>query len=121
MKSISLRKEKAIRALLSAPTQAAASEQCGVPPRTLQNWMKEPDFIDAYNEALSQSSAAAWAKAISTQTEAVEALISVMKHPAEPGAANKRKAAQDLLKLGMEYYALMNMEKRIKRLEELQK
>jgi hypothetical protein len=43
--------DKAIAALLTEPTVAAAAKKAGVGERTLRGWLKRPDFAAAYHAA----------------------------------------------------------------------
>ena len=121
MNTMSPRKQKAIVALLSNPTQVAASKQCGVPLRTLQTWLNDPGFFNALIAEFNQINTAKITYLMSIQTDAIRALEDVMNHPAQPGAANKRKAAQDILRFGERCHQFVIIESRIKRMEDLQK
>src|SRR5262245_57812160 len=46
--------EAAIAALLTQPTVATAAEKAGVSERTLQLWLKRPEFASAYRDARRQ-------------------------------------------------------------------
>jgi hypothetical protein len=48
---LSRKREEAISALLTHRTMAAAAEAVGVNPRTLNQWLRDPDFDAAFREA----------------------------------------------------------------------
>ena len=46
------RQQKAIQALLTSPTKAEAARAAGVGESTLRQYLKDPEFITAYREAV---------------------------------------------------------------------
>jgi hypothetical protein len=67
--------ERAIAALVSEPTIAAAAEASGVAVRTLFRWLQDPDFREAYHEARRQIISHAVTRLQQATDEAVEALV----------------------------------------------
>jgi hypothetical protein len=51
VRDLSARQMRAIAALLTEPSISAAAEACGVGRRTLERWMREEAFRDAYRTA----------------------------------------------------------------------
>jgi len=45
------RHERAIVALLTARSVLSACKKTGVPRRTMENWLRDPDFANAYKRA----------------------------------------------------------------------
>ena len=44
-------KQKALAALLTSPTKKAAAEKAGINERTLRDYFKDSEFLEAYNRA----------------------------------------------------------------------
>lgn len=44
-------KEKALAALLTCTTKQQAAEKAGISPRTLRDYFKDAEFVEAYNRA----------------------------------------------------------------------
>ena len=44
-------KQKALAALLTSPTKKAAAEKAGTNERTLRDYFKDVEFVEAYNQA----------------------------------------------------------------------
>lgn len=44
-------KQKALAALLTSPTKRAAAEKAGINERTLRDYFKDAEFVEAYNHA----------------------------------------------------------------------
>jgi hypothetical protein len=51
---LSHKHEEAIAALLTRPSIRSAAAECGVSDRTLRNWLKVPEFAEAYAAARRQ-------------------------------------------------------------------
>ena len=45
------RQQKALAALLTSPSKAAAAKAAGISPRTLRDYLADPDFQTAYRDA----------------------------------------------------------------------
>ena len=85
--NLSPAQENAILALIAQTTVAKASEACGVPERTLYNWLDDPHFERAYRKARKL----AFRQAISLTQRyapmAVQTLAKVASDPNVPAAA----------------------------------
>lgn len=44
-------KQKALASLLTSPTKKAAAEKAGINERTLRDYFKDAEFVEAYNRA----------------------------------------------------------------------
>ena len=74
------KKEKALAALIRAPTRAAAAHEAGVGVSTLRRWMREDaDFRAAYKEALAELLEDASAQAKQNLTRALDVLAEIME------------------------------------------
>ena len=74
------RKEKALAALIRAPTRAAAAKEAGVGASTLRRWMREDaDFREAYQTALSELLEDASAQSKRNLSRALDVLAEVME------------------------------------------
>ena len=74
------KKEKALAALIRAPTRAAAAKEAGVGVSTLRRWMREDeDFQAAYKAALSELLEDASAQSKKNLKRALDVLSEIMK------------------------------------------
>ena len=98
------RQQKAIAALIRAPTRAEAAKEAGVGVSTLRRWLKEDtEFKNAYREAVSEILEGATRKAQTAAGEAVDVLRDIMKNTGEQAAPRVSAADKVLgyaLKLG---------------------
>jgi hypothetical protein len=86
------KKEAAIAALLSQRNHDEAAGTCGVSKRTLNRWLKLPEFQSAYLEARRAAMFQANARLQQASSAAVSALIKVMIDPSTPPSARVRAA-----------------------------
>jgi hypothetical protein len=89
--------ERAIAALLSEPTRAAAATQAGVSEATLGRWLKDPAFGVAYRQARRELVRAAVERLQAAAAEAVDTLRSIARGGAKDG--DRVRAAVALLDL----------------------
>lgn len=68
------RQERAVAALLTAPSIRQAADQAGVADATLRRWLRDPDFAGAYREARHGVVEAAHVALVTAVEEAVAAL-----------------------------------------------
>jgi hypothetical protein len=88
--------EKALAALLTADTNAAAALQAGISERTLQRWLAElPEFRSAYRDARRQVLDASVAALQRATTKAVQTLIRAMDDASAPVAIRAAIATLD--------------------------
>jgi len=115
--NISPQQVKAIKALLTNPTNKAEAEASGTPLRTLERWLTEPHFQTAIREAQNEVFQYVGSGLIGLQVKALEALNDILEHPAQPGASTKHKAAIEILRLGIEYQRIVVDETKIRNFE----
>jgi hypothetical protein len=70
--------QRAVLALLNAPTVRHAAREADVPERTIYNWLKTPAFADAYRMARQQAMQAAIAKLQQHAGQAVATIVALM-------------------------------------------
>lgn len=91
------RQEKAILALIRAPTRAAAAKEAGVGVSTLRRWLKEDaEFKTAYREAVAEILEGTTRKAQRAAGEAVDVLRNIATDTSEQ-AAPRVSAADKIL------------------------
>lgn len=86
------RKEATIAALLSQRNHEEAARAAGVSKRTLNRWLKIPEFEAAYLEARRAAMRQANARLQQGASAAVSALLKVMLDPSTPASARVRAA-----------------------------
>jgi hypothetical protein len=89
--------EKAIAALLVAPSVRAAAKRCEVHPNTLRNWLRNESFAAAYREAKGQLLAVAVGACLEAVCAAVGAMKKDLRHP-DPDV--RHRAARTILEAG---------------------
>src|SRR5438270_13782851 len=97
---LSRKQEEVIAALLVAPSQEAAAQQCGINATTLARWQKDPGFQTAYREAKRGLVAHATTLLQRLATTAVGTLASVMTDRKAPSSA-RVAAARTVLELSL--------------------
>ena len=108
--------ENAILALLAQPSVAKAAEACGVPERTLYNWLDDPHFDRAHRRARKLAFRQAIALSQRYAAMAVQTLAKVASDPNVPAAA-KVSASTALLKFSRESIELDDLAERVEALE----
>lgn len=110
------RKEKALAALLSCNTQEAAAEAAGISPRTLRNYLREPEFMERYRKANGQLVQAATLQIQRSLAPAINALREIAENP-EASMGARVQAARGLLEYGIRLSELGEVYARIETLE----
>lgn len=90
--------QRALLALLEAPSVAAAARQSGIGERTIHRWLHEDfDFQDEFREKRRQRLDHAATRLQSTAGQAVQAIVDLLasKDPIEPGRAALVRTALD--------------------------
>lgn len=108
-------RERALDSLLSGATIAAAAEACGVNEKTVDSWLREPEFR---SELLARSRAisdGAMAALIAANTAATSKMIELLESPDHRVAL---RAAETILTMAGKWIA-SDTEERLKRLEEI--
>src|SRR5215510_7648941 len=115
---LSHKQERAIAALLVAPSVTAAAQQIGVNENTLLRWLKDATFQAAYREARRSVVQHAITQVQRATGEAVETLRTVMQDPDAPASA-RVSAAKAILETAIKAVELEDLEARITALEAL--
>lgn len=116
--NLSPRQIEAIKALIQYPTVKEAAEASGIPIRTLERWLTQPEFLEVLHQVQKDSFQEAGRKIISSMAEAAEAITDIMRNPTQPAANIKLRAANVALELGTKYYKELELIGRVKKLEE---
>ena len=110
------KKEKALAALIRAPTRAAAAREAGVGISTLRRWMREDaDFRVAYKEALAELLEDASAQAKQNLTRALDVLAEIME--SGENSQVRISAARSALEYSLKLHEAADVEERIAALE----
>lgn len=111
------KQERAIIALMTESSVAAAARSAGVAERTIHTWLREEAFRDLYRRARRE----AFDRAISmTQQYAAAAVKTLLQVMADKGASHQSRvsAAVAVLKFGREGMELDELQERVERLEQ---
>ena len=109
---------RALAALLSEPTQAAAAKKVGISARTMRRYMADPEFYEAYQQAHTQLVEDATQRMQRGLHAAVDTLKEIATDP-EAGKTARVAAARSLLEQTLRYTELSDIMSRIAKLEEL--
>ena len=94
------KEQKVLAALLSEPTQKAASARTGVSERQIRVYLTRPAFQEAYRQALSELVEQASIQARRGYAQALDALREIVTDTGQPPAA-RISAARSLLEYGL--------------------
>lgn len=109
---------RALAALLSEPTQAAAAKKLGISARTLRRYLAEPDFLEAYQQAHAQLVEDATKRMQRGLSSAVDTLQEIATDQ-DAGKTARVAAARSLLEQTLRYTELSDIMNRIAKLEEM--
>lgn len=93
-------KSRALRALLTQPTKAAAAAEAGISPRTLRDYLADPEFQAEYKHAFSRLVTDATRQAQLALSPAINALRDIVDDDGESSSA-RIAAARTLLEYGL--------------------
>ena len=110
------KKEEAIAALLTARNIEEAAKSVGIAPNTLLNWMKVPEFQEAYREARRAAYSQAVAKLQQGTTAAATTPLKVMLDQSTP-ASVKVRAAECVMTHSAKAIEIEDIEARVSELE----
>ena len=113
------KKAKALAALLSEPTQAAAAKKVGISARTMRRYMADPEFYEAYQQAHARLVEDATQRMQRGLSAAVDTLQEIATDPDAAGKTARVAAARSLLEQALRYTELSDLLGRIAKLEEL--
>ena len=108
------KQEVAVAALLVQPTIAKAAEAAGVADKTLDRWMKQPDFAKRYREARGVAIVHAVGRLAGALAEAVHTMRQLQKSTSPAVALGAAKAIVDLTLRGE---SLVDLSARVAALE----
>jgi len=116
--TLSTKQVLAIKALIEHPTIKEAAEASGNSIRSLERWFTQPEFLKALHQVQNDFFKDTGREVISSMPEALAAIKDVMRNPSQPGANVRLKAASILLDQGAKYQKALELDGRVKRLEE---
>lgn len=114
---LSHKQEEAIAALLRYPTLEEAAKAVGVAPSTIWRWLQDGSFRQAYEAARKQVLSRA-IESLQAASEGAVATLVELKDKATKESV-RLNAAKALLDLAFNTAALLEIEERLERLEEL--
>lgn len=110
------RKEKALHALLSERSLAAAAEAAGIGERTLREYLKDPEFQKAYDSATDEMTQEAARRIAQLYGDSIETLRTAMRGEAVL-PRDRLYAARIALEYGLRYTEIATVLKRLEALE----
>lgn len=115
-KKASLKKSKALAALLSGANAVEAAAAAGVVTNTIYKWQKDPEFTEALNAAKSEAMDRLGRSLSALGDKAVMTLEAAMDDP-DAGPAVKIRAADIVLNRALSIQDAAEFEKRLSNLE----
>jgi len=112
----SLKREKALTALMTNPTIKGAAEECGIAEKTLHAWLKEEDFASKVKAAQEEVTRQAIGRILLSIGRSIETLEDIMQD-ATNNASPRVAAARTLLDYGFKVYELQTVQQRLEALE----
>ena len=91
---------KALQALLTHPTKAAAAKAAGISVRTLSDYLADPEFQKEYGKAARALVMDATREAQQALSPALQALREIVENP-EENSSNRNAAARSILEYGL--------------------
>ena len=116
--TLTLKKRKAIAALLINSTVTAAAKSAGVGRSTLQRWLKEPDFKAALREAQTDRLERATVRLTGELPAAISTLSEIHQDEDQPASARVRAAAL-VLDYYMRFIDAYDLAERVESLEKM--
>jgi hypothetical protein len=109
------KKELAIAALLQHPTVVAAAKETKLSEKTLRRWLKDEDFLEAYDIAKRECLSHATGRLQSSTSKAIATLENVMGNAESPAA--QVSAARTVLEFAFRAVEQHELERRLAALE----
>lgn len=110
------RQQKALAALLTSPSRAAAAEAAGITTRTLQNYLSDPVFRAAYRDAFGNMVEEATRQAQQAISPALSTLREIVGDREEDAQA-RISAARAILSHGIKLTETTDILNRLQELE----
>ena len=99
-KLLTPKKERALQALLTQPTKKEAAAAAGISPRTLRDYLADPEFQKEYKKAFRQLVSDATRQAQQALSPAISALRDIVEDDTE-NSSTRIAAARSLLEYGL--------------------
>jgi len=112
------KQERAISALLNAPSLREAAKEAGISEATLHRWLKEDDFQTSYRAAKKELVNHAICRLQRAAGKAVDALKEIIEDKKNP-ASSRVSAAKTILETSIKAFEIEELEKRISAIEKL--
>ena len=110
------RQQKALAALLTSPSRAAAAETAGITTRTLQNYLSDPEFQREYKRAFEGVVVDATRQAQQAISPALSTLREIVEDKGEDAQA-RISAARAILSHGLKLTETTDILNRLQELE----
>ena len=110
------RQQKALAALLTSPSKAAAAKAAGTAPRTLRDYLADPEFQAAYRDAFGNMVEDATRQAQQAIAPALFTLLEIMEDREEAAQA-RISAARAILSHGLKLTETTDILNRLQELE----
>lgn len=114
------KQERAISALLQAPSLKEAAKEAGISEATLHRWLKDEAFQMAYRAAKKEVVDHAICRLQQSSGKAVKALVEIMGSAISPASA-RVSAARTILETSIKAVEMENLERRIADIERIVK
>ncbi len=111
------RQQKALAALLTSPSKAAAANAAGIAPRTLRDYLADPEFQAAYRDAFGNMVEDATRQAQQAISPALSTLREIVEDREEDAQA-RISAARAILSHGIKLTETTDILSRLQELEE---
>lgn len=110
------RQQKALAALLTSPSKAAAAKAAGIAPRTLRDYLADPEFQAAYRDAFGNMVEDATRQAQQAISPALSTLREIVEDREEDAQA-RISAARAILSHGIKLTETTDILNRLQELE----
>lgn len=110
------RQQKALAALLTSPSKAAAAKAAGIAPRTLRDYLADPEFQVAYRDAFGNMVEDATRQAQQAISPALSTLREIVEDREEDAQA-RISAARAILSHGLKLIETTDILNRLQELE----
>ena len=110
------RQQKALAALLTSPSKAAAAKAAGIAPRTLRDYLADPEFQAAYRDAFGNMVEDATRQAQQAISPAMSTLREIVEDREEDAQA-RISAARAILSHGLKLIETTDILNRLQELE----
>lgn len=115
-RNLTPKQQKALACLLTEATMEGAAKAAKISKVTLYEWLKQPEFKNALDDARHLLFGDGLATLKAAMTEGIEALRAALNDP-EATVANKITAATKLIELALRSHETMEVEARLQALE----